>query len=349
MTKDRAASLRRGVGVILCALVALSARPVFAQNVEEFYKTHAITLIVSSGSGGGYDTYSRMLARFLPSHIPGQPRIVVENMPGAGSRVALNYVANVAVRDGTIISDADSIMPFSALLEGENTKFDPLKLNWLGSMAKQISICVAWNKGSFKTLDDVMQRPMRVSGNGAAGWRVTLPRIYDSVSGAKLEPVPGYSSTEAFLAVERGEVDGTCPTYDTLLATNPDWLLGNKVKILMQFGLEPTTGLEGVPFALDKVKDATDRAAVELLLSQQLTGRPYLTSPDIPTDRLRALRTAFDVTMTDPEFMAEAQKVRLWIDPLSSAQMGTLMKEAYATPPQIIDRAKLLLAQASAN
>ena len=336
----------RRIGAALLALVCLQVQHALPQTPAEFYKAHGITLIVSSGAGGGYDTYARLLARFLPAHIPGAPRIVVKNMPGAGSRVATNYVANIAARDGSVIADADSIMPFSALLEGENTRFDPLKLAWLGSISRQLSICVAWSAGSFKTLDDVMSRPMHVSGTEVAGWRITLPRIYAKVSDAKLVAVPGYSTTESFLAVERGEVDGSCPTYDTVLAAKPDWLSDHKVRVLAQFGSGPVAGLEGVPLALDRVTSAADRAALELLLSQQVTGRPYYMHPDVPADRLRALRTAFDATMTDPEFLAEAVRMRLWIDPLSFAQMQGLLNKAYATPQPIVERARSLLAQA---
>ena len=150
----------------LAGLTAFAPR-VHADAVADFYKGKSITVIVSSGAGGGYDTYSRALARHMFRHIPGEPRMVPQNMPGAGSLTAVNYVYNVAAKDGTVIGDSDSNMPFYTLFEGQNTKFDPYKLNWLGSIANQLSVCVAWNESSFKTLDDAMTRPMRVSGTGA--------------------------------------------------------------------------------------------------------------------------------------------------------------------------------------
>ncbi|HTI88066.1 MAG TPA: tripartite tricarboxylate transporter substrate-binding protein [Alphaproteobacteria bacterium] len=317
-----------------------------ADAVADFYKGKTITLIVSSGSGGGYDTYSRALARHITRHIPGEPRIVVQNMPGAGSLTAVNYVYNVAAKDGAVIGDSDSTMPFYTLFEGQNTKFDPYKLNWIGSIANQISVCFAWHTSSFKTLDDAMSRPMRVSGTGAQSWRVTLPRLYNDVAGTKFEAIPGYSSSEVFLAVERGEVEGTCPTYDTLLATKFAWLQEKKIKILAQFGLTSAAGIEDVPLALKRVKDETDKAAMKLILSQQLTGRPYMAPPGVPDDRIAALRTAFEATMDDPQFRTDAEKIHLWISPLAWRDMHTLLDTAYGSPPEVIDRAKALMKRA---
>jgi tripartite-type tricarboxylate transporter receptor subunit TctC len=330
-------------GLVAGAALALSGTPASADAVEDFYKGKTITLIVSSGAGGGYDTYSRTLARTMVRHIPGQPRMVPQNMPGAGSLTAVNYVYNVAAKDGTVIGDSDSNMPFYTLFEGQNTKFDPYKLNWLGSIANQLSVCVAWHTSAFKTLDDAMSRPMRVSGTGAQSWRVTLPRLYNAVAGSQFDVIPGYSSSEVFLALERGEAEGTCPTYDTLQATKHDWLTQKKIVFLTQFGLKPALGLEGVPLALDRVKDAKDKEAMTLILSQQLTGRPYMAPPGVPEDRVAALRKAFEATMKDPQFLADAEKTHLWIDPLPWEQMHALLDRAYSAPPDVIERAKELI------
>jgi tripartite-type tricarboxylate transporter receptor subunit TctC len=342
---------RTGVlGFLACQIgIAMISASVHADAVADFYKSKTMTLVVSSGAGGGYDTYSRTLARHMPRHIPGEPRMVVQNMPGAGSLTAVNYVYNVAAKDGTVIGDSDSTMPFYTLFEGQNTKFDPYKLNWLGSIANQISVCFAWHTSAFKTLDDAMQRPMRMSGTGAQSWRVTLPRIYNDVAGTKFDSIPGYSSSEVFLAVERGEVEGTCPTYDTLLATKYEWLQQKKINILAQFGLAPAPGIEDVPLALDRVKDEADKAALKLILSQQLTGRPYMAPPGVPDDRLAALRAAFEATMTDPQFRAEAEKIHLWIAPLPWGEMHTLLDSAYGSPPEVIARAKALMQRALAS
>ena len=190
-----------GIWAALTGLTTV-ASPASADAIADFYKGKSITVIVSSGAGGGYDTYSRALARHMFRHIPGEPRMVPQNMPGAGSLTAVNYVYNVAAKDGTVIGDSDSNMPFYTLFEGQNTKFDPYKLNWLGSIANQLSVCVAWSESSFKTLDDAMTRPMRVSGTGAQSWRVTLPKLYNNVAGSRFNVIPGYSSTEVSCQIQ---------------------------------------------------------------------------------------------------------------------------------------------------
>ncbi len=330
----------------LCCLAAASAR---ADSVEDFYRGHSVTLIVSSGVGGGYDTYSRVLARHLGRHIPGQPRIVVSNMPGAGSLTAVNYIYNVAPKDGTVISTTDSTMPFYNLWEGNNSKFDPLRLNWIGSMANQLSICIAWHASSFKSIDDAIARPMRLSSTGGTTLRVTLPRLYNYLAGTKFEMVLGYSSAAVFLAIERGETDGTCMTYDTLLAAKHDWVEDKKVTILAQFGNAPAPGLEAVPLGLARINNSKDRQAMELILSQQITGRPLTAPPDIPVDRLAVLRAAFDATMRDDEFLADAKRTHLWIDPLSADRMIDIIRRGYASSAEIVAYAKALLQRASSK
>ena len=324
---------------VAAALFCFAGRSGLAQGVADFYRGNNVRLIISSGPGGGYDTYSRTLARHIGQHIPGRPNIVTQNMPGAGSLVAINYVYNVAARDGSVFADSDSTMPLYTLFEGQNSKFDPFRLNWLGSVGKQIGVCVARSRSEFKTLDDVMKRPMRVSGTGAQSWRTTIPRLDNLTAGTKFEVITGYGTTEAFLALERGEVEGTCVDYNTLQATRLDWLRDRKVTFIAQYGLEPVLGLQGVPLGLDWVKDAVDRRAMELILSQQLAGRPYL----MPPDRLAALRAAFDATMKDQAFLEDAKKSRLLVDPMTSEQMEALFRRAYAFPSAIIERAKELL------
>ena len=342
---------RRSLLSVLCGLVGLTLPVAItsanAQSAADFYKGRNLTLIVSSGPGGGYDTYSRMLARFLPKHFPGgEPRMVIQNMPGADGITALNYVSNAAARDGSVISDTYSTMPFYMLLDGRNAKFDPLKLNWLGSISKAISVCIAWETSSFKTLDDVMSRSMKLSGTGAGGWRVILPRLYNLVAGSKFDVITGYATPNDYLAIERGEVDGSCTTYDTLRATKMNWIEGKKIRFLAQFGLQPALGLENVPMGLDRVTNTDDRRAFELVLSQQETGRPYVTPPDVPADRVQLLRDAFDATMKDPDFIDAAQKATLWLEPMNAAQIDALMKKAYATPSAVVEHAKSLLERA---
>jgi tripartite-type tricarboxylate transporter receptor subunit TctC len=336
----------RGRTLHFATVFALSVMSARAQDVEGFYKGRTMTLIVSSDVGGGYDAYARLLARHITRHVPGRPGIVVQNMPGASSLNAVNYIANIASREGLVISDTDSTMPFYTLFEGANSRFDPRRLSWLGSASKQIGVCAAWHESSFKTIEDAMARPMRLAATAAAGWRFTMPRLYNIVAGSKFDVITGYAAPQVFIAMERREVDGACATYDTLLAVRPDWLRDRKLTFLLQFGSQPVAGLEQIPLALERIKDLADREAMELILSQQITGRPYVAPPNVPPARLAALRAAFEATMADPDYLGDAQKMRLMVDPLNAEQFSALLGRAYAAPPERIERAKMLLAQA---
>ena len=330
------------------AALGLSSQPAGAQDeIAEFYRSKPVTMIVAGGVGGGYDVYARVLARYLRKHIPGEPGVVVQNMPGAAGIAAMNHMYNRADRDGSVMAASDSITPFSSLLEMNASKYDPQQFGWIGSIGKQISICVAWHTSPFHTVKDVMDKPMRVSGTGATGWRSILPKIINATAKANFVPITGYSTAESLLAVERGEVDGACPTYDTLAAVKPHWVEQKLVRTLFHFALEQVPELEGVPSILDYVVDPTDRAALELILAQQTTGRPVLVPPGVPVARLRALRSAFAATMKDSELIEEAKRIGLLINPVEADAMEALINNAYSRPPAIVERAKALLAQAT--
>jgi tripartite-type tricarboxylate transporter receptor subunit TctC len=334
------------IGSLAAVALVLATPGADAQTVEEFYRGRNITLVVSSGAGSGYDVYSRMLARHITKHIPGQPRIVVRNMPGASGIKAVNYLANIAERDGSVFSDTYSTMPLYPLLDGQGAAFDTMQLNWLGSINRAISVCITWHTTTFKTLDDVMQREMRISATGVGGWRVIVPRMFNAVAGTKFRVIMGYGPNEDYLAVERGEVEGSCTTYDTLQAVQIEWLRQRKVRFIAQFGLQPTAGLEGAAMALERIKDPEDRKAVDLIMSQQEYGRPFAAPPNVPADRVQALRSAFDETIKDPEFRADAQKAHLGVDSLTADQMGDLVRAAYSSPPAVVQRAKAILERA---
>jgi tripartite-type tricarboxylate transporter receptor subunit TctC len=326
-------------------MLALGMAQAPAQIPEEFYRARTVTLIIGSGAGPSYDVYGRLLARYLTRHIPGQPRIVVQNMPGAGGIKAANYLGAMAVRDGSLISDTYSTMPLYPLLEGQGATFDPLSFNWLGSIARSMSTCVAWHTTTFRTLDDAAQREMKVSASGIGGWRVISPRMLNLLVGSKFRVLAGYTANEVYLAIERGEVDGACTTYDTLQATQIGWLSQKKVRFIAQFGEQPVPDLEGASMVRERIKNPEDRKAFALIMSQQEYGRPFAAPPGVPADRVRALRDAFNATMKDPDFRAEAQQGHVWVDPLTGEQMEELIKKAYASPPDVIARAKSILAQ----
>jgi tripartite-type tricarboxylate transporter receptor subunit TctC len=319
-----------------------------ADSVADFYKGKTLTVIVGSGAGGGYDTNTRLLARHMSPHIPGEPHIIVQNMPAASGIAALNHIYTVAPRDGTVFSAVVNNMPYDPLFGGPAARFDVFQLNWIGSLSKQTNVCLAWKGSPFKTLDDVMQHKMRLSATGPTGWRSFLPRLFNGVAGTQFEVINGYDSPGSMLAVARGEVDGICADYATVKATQSDWINQGKIVVLAQFGLTALPGLEQVPMGIERVKDTLDHQAVRLFMSQQEFGRPYVAPPEVPKERLAALRTAFEATMKDPAFMQDADKIQMDVSPLTGAELDKLFQEAYASPPEVVARTKVLLQRAGA-
>jgi tripartite-type tricarboxylate transporter receptor subunit TctC len=324
-----------------------SADQAGAQSVGDFYKGTNLTMVVGSGAGGGYDLYTRVLARHMSKHIPGEPRIIVQNMPGADGITALNHVFAIAPRDGSVISATYNTVPLDPLFDGPASRYDPFKLSWIGSIDKQINVCVAWASKPFKTLEDAQRQEMVLSSAGATGWRTLLPRMLNNLAGTKFRVVMGYEAAASFLAVERGEVDGACTTYETLEATEPSWLVEHKITFMAQFGRTPLPELPSVPMGLERIRDADDLAAVRLVLLQQEFGRPYVAPPGLPADRLQALRDAFAGTMKDPAYLQEAKKAGMNANPMTGAEIDAVLKEAYAAPKATVERAKLILDRAA--
>lgn len=318
-----------------------------AKSVEEFYKGTNIMVLVGSGAGGGYDVYTRVLIRTMGKYIPGHPRLLVQNMPGADSIISMNHLATISPRDGSVIAAPYNTAPLDALFGGQASHYDPLQLGWIGSIGKQVNVCLAWGQSSFKTLDDLMQREMRVGATGAQGWRSILPRLSNAVAGSKLKVIEGYETSDMIPAVERGEIDGLCTTYETMLATAPDWIAKHKIVFLAQFGFQPIPELKGVAMGLERIKNLDDLAAVRLILLQQEFGRPYVAPPDVPPERLAALRKAFDATMKDPDFIADARKTGVNIEPLGGAGIEASLNSAYAAPAPVLDRARAILRRAT--
>ncbi len=331
---------------IACATASLALSVSWGAQAQDFYANKQINLIVGSGAGGGYDGNARVLARHLPNHIPGQPGIVVQNMPGASGVKAANHLYTIAERDGTAIGAMANTMPLDPLLGSGALRLDPRQFSWVGSIGKQINVCIAWAANNFDKFQDAQQREMKVSATGATGWRALMPRILNSVADAKFRVITGYATTESMLAVERGEVDGICTTYETLTSSQQQWLADKKVTFLAQFGFEPIPAIKDVPMGLTFVKDSADLEAIRLIFLQQETGRPIVAPPGVPKERLTMLRKAFDATMKDPAFLQEAAKAQLDISPLNGAAIDDMLAKAYASSPQTIERAKVILARA---
>jgi tripartite-type tricarboxylate transporter receptor subunit TctC len=330
------------LGLIAASALSCAAPLAFAPGAfaDDFYKGKTVNLIVGSDAGGGFDTYSRALVRSMPKHIPGEPNIIIQYMPGATGITATNHLFSVAAKDGTVFGAISNSNLFEPLYGNKNAKYDPVEFNWIGSLGKQRPICVTWGAGDIKSLDDAKARVVTVSASSNTANHATTPRLLNHLLGTKFKVITGYSTSGARLAVERGEVDGVCGlSYQTLSAAQPDWFQQKKVHVIAQLGLEPADYLPGVPNALSAVPNEADRAALELLLTTQEMGRPYVAPPGVPADRLKILRDAFDATTKDPAFLADAEKLKLMIEPLTGTQMAALLKKAYGASPAVVDHA----------
>ena len=326
----------------LAAGLPSSAR---AQSVEDFYRGRTITMVVGYTAGGGYDLYARALARHMGRHIPGNPGFVVNNMPGAGSLTAANYLYNVAPKDGTVIGTIGRGLAMEPLIGKSNVQFDSRRFTWIGSGTNEISVCAVSSTSPVKTWEDVMTTPITVGGEGSGSDPDTFSILMRNLFGAKLQLVTGYpGGAEITLAIERGEVDGRCGwSLSSIKATRPDWLKEKKLNILLQMSLERNPELPDVPAVLEKAKDDRQRSILKLVFSRQLMGRPFLGPPGIPEDRKQALRKAFDDTMKDPEFLKEAKTAALEINPVSGAEVDRLIAELYATPKEVVEQARAVI------
>jgi tripartite-type tricarboxylate transporter receptor subunit TctC len=328
----------RAVTSIAFALMMQAAE---AQTPEEFYRDKQVRLTIGYPAGSGYDIYARLLASHLGRNIPGRPTVIAENMPGAGSLSAMNHIYTRAARDGTVIGAVNRSVPLAPLLQtvgADSIHFDPLKFTWLGSMSKEFTIGFVWTASGIATFDDLRRRQVTTGTAAVTADGFVFPNMMNRMLGTKLKIILGYPGTnDVFLAVERGELDGYFGgTLSSLLTTYPGWIKDGKVKILVQIALEKAPQLPNVPLVTDFVKDDEQRQALKLVLAPQTMGRPYLAPPDVPKDRADALRAAFDQTMTDPAFVADAKKLGIEVSPIGGAQILGLLKELYATAPSVV-------------
>jgi tripartite-type tricarboxylate transporter receptor subunit TctC len=334
---------RRCVGLAAAIAFALvvSPHPAAAAGVEDFYKGRTVSIIIGYSVGGGYDTYGRMLARYLGDHIPGRPNVVPQNMPGAGSVKAANYIYGVAAKDGAVIGTFGRTIPVTPLLAAAGAAFDGTKFTWLGSISKDTSLCVTSAKSEVKTWADFVTKPSTLGGEGAGADPDVFAHLYKNVFGAKSRLVTGYPGTnDVALAMERQEIDGFCGlSWSTLKSRHPEWLANKSINIIVQAGLKKEPELPDVPFAIELATNPEQLQIVKLVLVSQEMARPFAAPPGLPADRKAALISAFEQTMKDPAFLAEAKTQVLDVDPVSAAEIDGLLAEVYATPKSVTDKA----------
>ncbi|MFN3891246.1 MAG: Bug family tripartite tricarboxylate transporter substrate binding protein [Beijerinckiaceae bacterium] len=329
-------------------LTACGATCAAAETIEDFYKGKTVSLVVSSATGGGYDSLARLVSRFLPKHIPGNPQVVVRNMPGAGGITATNHLYTVAARDGTVIGAVQNNTPFEPLFGTKQANYDARKFNWLGSPSVETGLLTVWAASPVKTLADAQKSELKLGSSGANSTPSFYGRLMNSTLGLKLRMIVGYpGQNDALIAMERGELDGyPSAFYNSLMATRPTWIPEGKVNLLVQYGAEKEPQLPGVPFIFDVLKTDTDRALWRVAVAPLGTGRPYLLPPETPADKVAAMRKAFRDAITDKEFLSEQEKMKLGADtPRSGEQVLAIIEEAYKASPDIIEQIKKLQRQ----
>jgi tripartite-type tricarboxylate transporter receptor subunit TctC len=316
-----------------------------AQSVADFYAGKTIRMIIGIEAGTAYDQYARLVSRHLPKFIPGHPQIVPQQMAGASSLNAYNYLANVAPRDGTALGTGHRFVPLMPLLGLPGAMFDARKFSYVGSANREIDICMIRTDSGVASVEDWKQKEVIVGTGGAGAELTTFYGSISSMLGAKMKVVTGYrSQNDLYLAIERGEIQGRCGgSYLNLVSEHGYWIDQKLVAIVMQIGLGKDRALPNVPLITDLVTDERDQRALQLMLSPNEMGRPYVAPPDVPAERLAALREAFDKAMRDPELLAEAKKQLLDIDPISGARMSELVSSAYAAPGDVVARARALV------
>ena len=299
-----------------------------------------MTIFVGFSAGGGYDLHARILARHMVKHLPGAPTIIVKNAPGGSGLSLINQLYNTAPRDGTQFATVDRAIPLEPLIEGGHARFDPLKMNWIGSSDNDGSTCLAWHDAAVKTFDDLKTQELIVGATGSVGIAYSFPRVANVVLGTKFKIINGYpGSTDVMLSMERGETQGFCSSgFATMELNRPEWVKEGKINYLVQLAMEKDPNHPDVPLALDYAKSEADRQALELVISPTLMARPFMAPPDVPADRVDALRAAFDATLADPDYLADAAKSRLQVQWVKGRAVEALLKRLYATPKDAVDR-----------
>ena len=314
-----------------------------AQAQEDYFKDKTVRIIVGSAPGGGYDAYARVVGDHLRKHLPGSPQIVIQNMPGAGSLVAMNHIANVAAKDGTVIGAINAAMTTQPLIKPDSAKFDPRKMNWIGSTLREYHIGLVRANSPVKTIEDAQKIEIPVAGTG--GSTSTYPTIANAILNTKFKTIQGYQGTaQGMLAMERGEVDGVMGiTWASIKATQAAALRDGKIRLMTQFGVRKHPELPNIPLLLDSAKTEEDKAALRLVFSSQEVGRPWVVPEGVPPNVVAMLRKGFDDTMNDPEFKADAEKRKLDLDPTSGKDLQQVVEDIFKTPPAVVERVKPFL------
>ena len=337
----------RGIAacLALAAGVMVAAAGAQAQSVAEFYKGKQMKVLVGSTPGGGNDLFARMFAKHYGKHVPGNPTWTVINMPGAGGILVTQQIYSLQPKDGSVIAAVQRGIPLEPLLSGKDLRYDSLKMKWLGSINKETNLIIAWHTAPVKTAEDMFKYEFIAGAAGGGADSLTYPRLLNKALGTKFKIITGYAGgEEQSLAMEREEVHGRASVpWTTVRANHGDWLRDKKINIIVQMALQRDPDLPNVPNVLEYVKDPNFKQVFELLFARQETGRPYAAPPEIPADRLAALRTAFTAMGGDKEFISELEARGGSVELLKWDEMETLIAKLYKTSPDVVNMAREVL------
>jgi tripartite-type tricarboxylate transporter receptor subunit TctC len=325
------------------ACTALVGGSACADPVADFYNGKSITHIVGAGAGGAYDLVSRAVVSHMGRHIPGMPKFIVSHMAGASSLVMMNYLTNPARKDGTVMGMTNPNIALEQPLKmlskgGGRVLFDVSKLQWIGSPLQQPHVLWVWHTAPANTFKDLKTNKVILGSTAVGGDNYTLPLILTRLMGAKLDIVSGYEGqNDIFIATERGEVQGNSAILPNLTSARPEWFRDGKVRVLVQFGTTRMRQLPDVPTAIELAETQDGKEMLRFYARKFSMAYPFVMAPEVPADRVAAIRAAFDATMNDPGFLKDTQRLGLDVDPFSGAQMEQLIKELDSAPKQIID------------
>jgi tripartite-type tricarboxylate transporter receptor subunit TctC len=323
---------------LLAAAMLVSLAASDAVRADDFYRGKTIRLIAPSDVGGGYDLYARTFANYLRRHIPGEPTIVVQNMPGGGGLLSANWLFNVAPKDGLTIGLIQRGVPFYPYFGDKNAKFVPTKFNWLGSFASETGSATLWHAAKAKTFDDALKDTVVMGGSGPNDSE-TYPHLMNNTVGTKFRVVGGYRANSAvFLAMERGEVEGVIGSWSSVKSERPNWIRDKLVRVIVQVARTRAPDLPDVPLIMDYVKTSEHKAMWNVILAMATVGRPVTAPPEIPPELVRTLRIAFSETIGDPGFRSEMERGRRELSPENAETMQNLLEEVAATPPATLTK-----------
>ncbi|MFL5032975.1 MAG: Bug family tripartite tricarboxylate transporter substrate binding protein [Xanthobacteraceae bacterium] len=335
----------RGLGAAMLAAGLLAVPAAAQEDVAAFYRGKTLRIVVGVAVGSGYDINARLLARHLGAHVPGNPTVIVQNQPGAGSLTMTNQLYAAGPFDGTAIGASFNGMPTTPLLQPAGARFDPVKFNWIGSTNRETQVTYLWHTAPAQRLADLERTEVIVGAQAPGSTQYDFPLLANHVFGLKFKIITGYESTpKIHLAMERGEIHGNGATnWSTLKALNSNWLEEKKVRVVAQWALKGHPELTGVPLILDSAKTDADRAALRLVIARLEYGRPFFMPPQVPTERVAAVRRAFDAAVKDPAYLAEAERLKIDVDPLSGEEVANLVEQVSRTPAETVTRVRTAL------